>query len=69
MGLFEDLTSPPKERYAVTNDNVTKLVQPGTFEDPLTEILRDCARTLLVSPGDEYSPIMGIENSLAGAVA
>ncbi len=40
MGLFDDLTSPPKERYAVPNDNVTKLVQPGAFEDPLTEILR-----------------------------
>ena len=31
----------------MTNDNVTKLVQPGTFEDPLTEILRNGARTLL----------------------
>jgi hypothetical protein len=26
-------TSPPKERYAVSNDNVFKLVQPGTFDD------------------------------------
>ena len=47
MGLFDDLTSPLKERYAVTNDNVTKLVQPGAFEDPLTEILRNGARALL----------------------
>jgi len=31
----------------VTNDNVTKLVQPGAFEDPLTEILRNGARALL----------------------
>lgn len=31
----------------MTNDNVTKLVQPGAFEDPLTEILRNGARTLL----------------------
>jgi putative transposase len=45
--LFDDLTSPPKERYAVPNDNVTKLVQPGTFDDPLTEVLRNGARTLL----------------------
>ena len=29
------------------NDNVTKLVQPGSFEDPLTEVLRAGARTLL----------------------
>jgi transposase-like protein len=45
--LFNDLTSPLKERYAVTNDNVSKLVQPGAFEDPLTEILRNGARALL----------------------
>ncbi|MEZ5776046.1 MAG: IS256 family transposase [Hyphomicrobiaceae bacterium] len=31
----------------MTNDNVTKLVQPGSFEDPLTEILRSGARALL----------------------
>ncbi len=29
------------------NDNVTKLIQPGTFEDPLTDVLRDGARRLL----------------------
>ncbi len=29
------------------NDNVTKLIQPGTFDDPLTEVLRNGARTLL----------------------
>ena len=47
MGLLDDLTSPLKERYAVPNDNVTKLIQPGFFDDPLTEILRNGARTLL----------------------
>ncbi len=31
----------------MSNDNVTKLVQPGAFSDPLTDILRDGARTLL----------------------
>ncbi len=31
----------------MTNDNVTRLVQPGAFEDPLTEILRNGARALL----------------------
>ena len=29
------------------NDNVFKLIQPGAFDDPLTEILRQGARTLL----------------------
>jgi transposase-like protein len=47
MGLLNDLTSPPKERYAVSNDNVTKLIQPGTFTDQLTEILRNGAHALL----------------------
>jgi putative transposase len=46
-GLLDDSTSPPKERYAVSNDNVFKLIQPGTFDDQLTEILRQGARTLL----------------------
>ena len=31
----------------MTDDNVIKLVQPGSFEDPLTEVLRIGARTLL----------------------
>jgi transposase-like protein len=31
----------------VTDANVFQLAQPGTFSDPLTEILRDGARTLL----------------------
>jgi hypothetical protein len=34
-------------RYAVSNDNVFKLIQPGAFDDQLTEILRQGARTLL----------------------
>ncbi|MEI7866218.1 MAG: IS256 family transposase [Chthoniobacterales bacterium] len=29
------------------NDNVTKLIQPGSFDDPLTEVLRNGARALL----------------------
>jgi transposase-like protein len=47
VGLLDDLTSPPKERYAVLNDNVTRLIQPGAFDDPLTEVLRNGARALL----------------------
>jgi len=31
----------------VSNDNVIKLIQPGTFDDQLTEILRQGARKLL----------------------
>ncbi len=31
----------------MTDTNVIKLAQPGTFADPLTEILRNGARTLL----------------------
>jgi hypothetical protein len=40
-------TSPPKEQYAVSNDNVTRLIQTGEFADQLTEILRNGARALL----------------------
>ena len=29
------------------NDNVFKLIQPGTFDDQLTEVLRNGARALL----------------------
>jgi transposase-like protein len=47
VGLLDDLTSPPKERYAVSNDNVVQLIQPGAFEDQLTEVLRRGARDLL----------------------
>ncbi|MHC2387208.1 transposase-like protein [Bradyrhizobium liaoningense] len=31
----------------MSNDNVTKLIQPGVFDDQLTEILRNGARALL----------------------
>ena len=31
----------------MTQDNAIKLTQPGTFSDPLTEILRNGARALL----------------------
>jgi hypothetical protein len=40
-------TSPPKERYAVPKDNVIKLIQPGVFDDQLTEVLGNGARALL----------------------
>ena len=47
MGVLDASTSPPKERYAVSNDNVFKLIQPGALDDRLTEILRQGARALL----------------------
>jgi transposase-like protein len=47
VGVFEASTSPPKERYAVPNDSVIKLIQPGTFNDQLTDVLRNGARALL----------------------
>src|SRR5256884_5916579 len=36
-----------KELYAVSDSNVIKLAQPGSFTDSLTEILRNGARALL----------------------
>jgi hypothetical protein len=47
MGVLDASTSPPKERYAVSKDNIIKLIQPGNVDDPLTEILRTGARALL----------------------
>jgi putative transposase len=47
VGVLDASTSPPKERYAVPKDNVTKLIQPGVFDDQLTEVLRHGARVLL----------------------
>ena len=31
----------------MSNDNVVRLIQPGSFDDQLTEVLRDGARALL----------------------
>jgi len=40
----------PKERYARTDDTtITPLHQPGSVEDPLTEIARDGARRMLAA--------------------
>ena len=47
MGVLDASTSPPKERYAVSKDNVIKLIQPAVFDDQLTEVLRNGARALL----------------------
>jgi putative transposase len=47
VGVFDASTSPSKERYAVPNDTVIQLIQPGTFNDQLTDVLRNGARALL----------------------
>ena len=47
VGVLDASTSPPKERYAVSNDSVVRLIQPGAIEDHLTDVLRHGARTLL----------------------
>jgi putative transposase len=44
----------------VTDTNVFQLVQPGTFADRLTEVLRDGARTLLAQ---------AVETEVAGFIA
>src|SRR5437016_5767931 len=44
------VSTPPlsiEGRYAMTDTNVFQLSQPGTFSDPLTEVLRNGARVLL----------------------
>ena len=33
--------------YAMSDDNVVQLIQPGSFSDPLTDVLRNGARSLL----------------------
>ena len=40
----------------MTQDNIVKLSQPGTFSDPLTEVLRAGARALLAMPWRPRSP-------------
>jgi transposase-like protein len=44
----------------VPNDNVVRLIQPGAFEDQLTEVLRNGARTLLAQ---------AVEAEVAGFIA
>ena len=47
VGVLDASTSPPKERYAVSKDNILKLIQLEIVDDQLTEILRHGARALL----------------------
>jgi hypothetical protein len=60
VGVLDASTSPPKERYAVSKDNVIKLIQPGNLDDQLTEILRDGARALLAQAAEaEVTDFLG----------
>ena len=48
------------------NDNVTKLIQPGAFEDRLTDVLRDGARLLLAQAVEaEVAEFLGKHANLA----
>ena len=44
----------------MSNDNVFKLIQPGIFEDHLTEVLRNGARALLAQ---------AVESEVSGFIA
>jgi len=68
VGVFDASTSPPKERYAVPNDTVTKLIQPGTFNDHLTDVLRNGARALLAQAVEaEVADFLGTHAELKTA--
>jgi putative transposase len=68
VGVFEASTSPPKERYAVRNDTVIKLIQPGTFNDQLTDVLRNGARALLAQAVEaEVADFLGTHAELKTA--
>jgi transposase-like protein len=68
VGVFDASTSPPKERYAVPNDTVIKLIQPGTFNDQLTDVLRNGARALLAQAVEaEVSDFLGTHADLKTA--
>jgi putative transposase len=65
VGVLDASTSPPKERYAVPNDNVIKLIQPGAFDDQLTEVLRNGARALLAQAVEaEVADFLGKHSDL-----
>jgi transposase-like protein len=68
VGVFDASTSPPKERYAVPDDTVIKLIQPGTFNDQLTDVLRNGARALLAQAVEaEVADFLGTHAELKTA--
>ena len=48
MGVLDASTSPLKERYVVSNDNVFKLIQPGSF---VRIPMKPPRRSEMMSPG------------------
>jgi hypothetical protein len=48
VGVFSKPPLSIEGRYAMTDTNVFLFSQPGTFADPLTEVLREGARAVLV---------------------
>src|ERR1700688_4046216 len=67
-GVLDASTSPPKERYAVSKDNIIKLIQPGNVDDQLTEVLRHGARALLAQAVEaEVAAFLGKQAELKPA--
>ena len=50
----------------MTQDNIVKLSQPGTFSDPLTEVLRAGARALLAHAVAIIGQLVGMAAEEAG---
>src|SRR5260370_19914355 len=68
VGVLDASTSPPKERYAVSKDNIIKLIQPENVEDQLTEVLRTGARCLLAQAVEaEVADFLGKHTDLKTA--
>jgi hypothetical protein len=56
VGVLNASISPPKERYAVSKDNIIRLIQPGNVDDQLTEIFRNGAIACESLPADAWHP-------------
>jgi hypothetical protein len=67
VGVLDASTFPFKERYAVSDDNVVKRIQPGAFDDQLTEILGSalpaCASVCAVASPISVLPVSPNEAS------
>jgi putative transposase len=60
VGVLDASTLLPKERYAVSKDNIIQLIHPGNVEDQLIEILRNGARVLLAQAFEaEVADLLG----------
>jgi hypothetical protein len=68
VGVLDASTSPPKKRYAVSKDNIIKLIRPGNVYDQLTEILRN-ARLGQQSTRPPSAGMVGLTNTPRGSGA